>query len=173
MSTFRPPGTPPTRRSPRKAKVHARKKNTPSKLTMTEVPITMVPLSFAKKQFDKIRLEARVNARGCYIPKRAPRPDGYVRWTITKKQRKDLGLPGKGELSYYVHQLAWYCKNRTIPERHKKHLSHRCSDERCFNVEFPHVIEEDPDDNMARKNCVVICPKCQELICPHTPACIP
>ena len=138
---------------------------------MTEFPITVVPRGFSRRQYSKLCARATQNSRGCIIPKRAPNKDGYVRWTVTKGQRARFSIPGQGELNYYVHQLAWYCKTGTIPERNVEHLSHLCSDSRCMNAD--HLTVESPQANNSRKNCIVQCPCCKFILCKHEPRCIP
>lgn len=146
-------------------------KKAKAKGTTTKFPITIIPLWFAKKQLAKLTKTATVNNRGCFIPSRKPREDGYVRFTVTQDQRKKLGIPGVGELSYYIHQLAFYCKHGTVPTRNETHISHLCDDPRCFNAED--LVEEDPAYNNSRKNCRACCPWCGKNPCPHIPQCKP
>ena len=133
------------------------------------IPITDIPKSFADEKYKKVLSTAHEEG-SCIIPRRKPRKDGYVRWTVTSQQRQKLGLPGKGELSYYTHQLTFYSVHGYVPEKDAMHISHLCHNPSCMNV--LHLVEETPEENMARKNCFIQCPHCFCNLCPHEPRCI-
>jgi hypothetical protein len=141
--------------------------------------ITLVNRDYAKAQYRKVKAKGHRNRRGCVIPKRLPRDDGYVRWTIAKKAVetafKGASPMPTGEQSFYVHQLAYYAKYGTIPTRNHEHLSHLCDDSRCMNPK--HLVVESPKVNNSRKNCrvTVTCQHCGESTdaCAHNPKCIP
>jgi hypothetical protein len=108
--------------------------------------------------------------KGCFILDKVPRSDGYVRFSVAKGNSLEaLGIE-KGETTYYVHHLAWYVAGKQMPLPVIQHLSHLCGDSRCFNVD--HLIVESPVVNNSRKNCVVNCPHCSQLLCKHQPKCI-
>jgi hypothetical protein len=143
------------------------------------VLIAQVNRAYAKKQLKKLVGKATINLRGCIIPKRLPRKDGYVRWTISPAAVAEAfegaeTMPS-GEQSFYVHQLAYYAENGTVPTRNQEHLSHLCNDSRCMNTS--HLIVETPKQNNSRKNCrvTVECEHCckKTNVCEHTPKCIP
>jgi len=138
--------------------------------------LTDVDMAYAKQTHERFRKRSTTNDRGCYIPLKKPRNDGYVRFSITRGST--LTALGKltGEKTFYVHQLAWYACNRAMPKGTREQLSHLCSDSRCFNIE--HLVIEDAISNNSRKNCQVMatCPcSCNHtfLVCKHDPSCIP
>jgi hypothetical protein len=138
-----------------------------------KITILDVKRDYARAQFKKLRAKATVNGRKCVIPKRQPRVDGYVRWTIppgaVAEAFSDLAADERpqGEQSFYTHQLAYYAEHGTIPKRNEMHLSHLCGDARCMNPD--HLVVETPEENNSRKNCPVQveCTHCHQI----TPAC--
>lgn len=143
-----------------------------------DASITEVNMEFATKSYNTFKTNMAVNERGCFIPLKKPRPDGYVRFSITKGSAKaafgeDAPLV---ERTFYVHHLAWYAEGRPMPKRVVEHLSHLCNDSRCFNVD--HLVIESPVVNNSRKNCGfrVKCPcPCAVVFvsCSHVPPFVP
>jgi hypothetical protein len=140
--------------------------------------VDVLPLTFARQQFDRLKLKcSTLPSTKCLIPKRKPREDGYVRFTVTKDQAIQLGL-GSGEKSYYLHCLAFYCTHGYVPNGVGRHTSHRCHNPCCCNVD--HLVDETAEENNSRKNCLVWykCPheccinKPSTSMCSHTPPCI-
>lgn len=139
--------------------------------------IEAVDINFAKQAYSNyLRKRAKCdNNKGCHIPVKAPRSDGYVRWSITKGSTKAAFKQTCGERTFYLHHLAWYITGNPMPVPTKEHLSHLCGDSRCFNPD--HLAVESPTANNSRKNCLVTveCPCCTSVIwtCRHDPKCIP
>jgi hypothetical protein len=141
--------------------------------------ISSLNLEFAKvayqKQLKKRRHED--NGKGCHIPKKQPRDDGYCRFEVTKAQTAAAFGVAQGAKTYYIHTLAWYATGKSVPADHRsEHLSHRCGDSRCFNP--AHLVPESAAANNARKGCIaaVRCPcPCKQAfwVCTHKPRCIP
>ncbi len=106
---------------------------------------------------------------GCYLTKKKPRADGYV--------RVELKLDGKGYY-FYLHHLAMYVGGWVLPDGIKEHVSHLCANPKCFKPS--HLVIEPAKANNLRKNCPVSveCPhKCCENkkpinCCFHKPRCI-
>jgi hypothetical protein len=132
---------------------------------------------FAEELLASYKKKMTINSRGCWIPTKKPRPDGYVRFSVTKGNAKTafgIDEPEK-ETTYYLHHLSFLVENDwNLPERHVDHVSHLCSDPRCFNPE--HLLIESPKQNNSRKNCGQIfkckC-GCKVVACRHEPQCIP
>jgi hypothetical protein len=150
----------------------------PAKRVQTTAAITDVNMAFAQSSFAKYR-SSRINdpIKGCWIPDKVPRDDGYVRYSITAGSAAAAFGPGaaKKERTFYIHHLAFYATGHVMPERVNEHLSHLCGNSKCFNP--AHLIVEDPKTNNARKNCMgaVRCPcPCQKAFwtCVHEPKCI-
>jgi len=144
----------------------------------SEASITSVNMRFAKESYERFLKGARKNERGCLIPNKIPREDGYVRYSITKGSAVQAFGPGAElkERTFYVHHLAWYVAQKPMPVPRIEHLSHLCSDPRCFNVD--HLVVEIPKENNDRKGCgfIVTCPcPCGHVFnaCQHEPKCIP
>jgi len=137
--------------------------------------VTKINAAFAASILERFLRGKEINHKGCFIPNKQPRPDGYVRFSVTKgNSRKAFGVE-KGEQTYYLHQLAWYVAGNEVPnDSSVVHLSHLCLDPRCFNVE--HIVLESPKKNNSRKNCGKIhtCPNCEHTFsdCAHEPKCI-
>lgn len=142
---------------------------------MAEASINKVDKHFAHKSFMRFKEKCIVNDRGCWIPNKVPRKDGYVRYSITKGSAKQAFGPNapEKEVTLYVHHLAWYATDHRMPTPREEHLSHLCSDSRCFNPD--HLRVETPEVNNSRKNCGFLfdC-GCGETIlaCFHEPKCI-
>lgn len=138
--------------------------------------IVEVDLEYAKSSYKKFHDEKKVTCKGCFIPNKKPRKDGYVRYTVPKGSTLRAFGKQPGEKTYYIHHLAWYVNGREVPENsNTMQLSHLCDDPRCFNVD--HIVLETPKQNNSRKNCGVMvqCPcPCQHkfLVCDHEPKCI-
>jgi len=139
--------------------------------------IADVNIEFAIASYSRMLEKKTVNERGCFIPHKVPRSDGYVRYSITAGSAKTAFGPSAKEVerTFYLHHLAWYATGHKMPVPRKEHLSHLCSDSRCFNVK--HLIVETPEVNNSRKNCgyLVTCPcGCNHtfVACPHSPPCI-
>lgn len=78
--------------------------------------IEEVDYNFAKKSIDYFLIKKTINERGCFIPQKKPRRDGYVRYSVTKgSSMKAFGHEKLGEKDYYLHNLAWYVANRKVP----------------------------------------------------------
>ena len=140
--------------------------------------VTKVDLSYAQKHYRFQLSKKRINSRVCFIPEKQPRKDGYVRFSVPPGKAKEAFGPSaeEKESTFYLHHLAWYVAGKQMPLPRKEHLSHLCSDSRCFNV--AHLVVESPIVNNSRKNCgfVVTCPcPCNHefLPCDHKPQCIP
>jgi hypothetical protein len=132
--------------------------------------ITNVNMAYATKMHRKYLAKKTVNAKGCFIPDKVARSDGYVRCAIAKGNSKEaLGIK-KGETTYYLHHLAWYVLEKQMPVPVIQHLSHLCGDGRCFNTD--HLSIESPEVNNSRKNCKLHCPHCGNILCKHDPNCI-
>jgi hypothetical protein len=137
--------------------------------------ITEINIQFAKASFSRYVEKKEINLKGCFIPLKKPRADGYVRFSVTRGSTKNAFGYECGERTFYLHQLAWYASDYQVPlDSNLMQLSHLCLDSRCFNVK--HMVLESPKDNNARKNCGQIsqCPKCEHMFraCEHTPKCI-
>jgi hypothetical protein len=132
---------------------------------------------FAIRSYQGFLSRMTVNDKGCYIPRKKPRSDGYVRFSVTAGSTRSAFGESRGERTFYVHHLAWYASGHRVPSSSAwAHLSHLCGDSRCFNVE--HLVVEEPKANNSRKNCSVAirCPcPCQHVFwtCQHEPRCIP
>ncbi len=143
--------------------------------------ITDVDLKFAKKHYDRFLgiLKAEEGlGKGCFIPNKVPRRDGYVRFAVPAGSAKSAFGPDapEKERTFYLHHLAWYVTGHKMPTPVTEHLSHLCGDPRCFNI--AHLTVESPAANNARKGCLpaVRCPfGCAKAfwICRHEPKCIP
>jgi hypothetical protein len=143
--------------------------------------ITDVDLEFAKGSYERFLKKRKAEdgvGKGCFIPDKEPRDDGYVRFSITKGSAKAAfgpGAPAK-ERTFYLHHLAWYATGRQMPVPVTEHLSHLCGNAKCFNTD--HLKVENPATNNSRKGCMPAarCPcGCGHAswICPHDPKCIP
>ena len=163
---------------------------TPSQLcqkrvnTNTLASVIRLKLDFAvsRVRFHQQQLKKEDNGKGCHIPDKVPRKDGYVRIAVTKGSfnaaydEENRPKVAKEE-TFYLHQLAWYAAGNRMPSPVTEHLSHLCGDSRCFNV--AHLPVESPRANNQRKNCAVAvrCPNddCGQVIwmCTHEPRCIP
>lgn len=134
-------------------------------------------MAFARTSYARFVAKATTTSRGCLIPDKVPRDDGYVRYSITAGSAKQAFGPEaeKKEKTFYLHHLAWYVHGNKMPAPVTEHLSHLCSDARCFNV--AHMVVETPKENNDRKNCGfdVTCPHCDHTFvpCRHQPQCIP
>lgn len=137
--------------------------------------ITEIELSYAKEAYEKYLKSKSVNSKGCFIPRKKPRSDGYVRFSVPKGHSVRAFGYVCGERTFYIHQLAWYSNGYQVPDdSNRMQLSHLCSDPRCFNVK--HLVLETPKENNSRKNCtgVAECPNCSHAftVCKHRPKCI-
>ena len=136
--------------------------------------IAEVKLDYAERALKKFHNTKSVNSQGCYIPRKKPRKDGYVRFSITKGSSVNaLGYP-TGETTFYIHHLSWYVAGRSVPEDSTcAQISHLCHNSTCFNVE--HLVLEDPKTNNSRKGCLgtIKCDCCGHNIklCKHIPPC--
>jgi hypothetical protein len=136
-----------------------------------------IDIAFATKAYERFLSRMTINDKGCYIPRKRPRSDGYVRLSVTRGSTKSALGKVQGERTFYVHHLAWYVMGNKVPfSSQSSHVSHLCGDSRCFNVD--HLAIEDPIENNSRKNCIasVKCPcPCQHVFwtCQHEPRCIP
>lgn len=139
--------------------------------------IEEVASQFAIKAYKGFLARKETNYRGCYIPNKQPRGDGYVRFSVTAGSSVSAFGKTCGERTFYIHHLAWYATGRPIPkDSRSEQISHLCADSRCFNID--HLIIETPKQNNSRKNCKVIvtCPcPCKHtfFVCEHVPMCIP
>ena len=138
--------------------------------------ITEVDMQFAIRAYEKYLAKSDRNDKQCFLARKAPRGDGYVRWSVSKGSSLAAFGSVRGERCFYLHHLAWYATGHTMPAPRRQHLSHLCGESRCFNPEHLHV--EDPVTNNARKNCQVVgqcpCPcRCIFWLCSHQPRCIP
>ena len=143
-----------------------------------EASIECVNKDFATKSYNAYCAK-RIDdpsGKGCFLIKKVPRKDGYVRWAITKGS--SVAAFGKvcGERSYYIHHLAWYATDHDMPKPVEEHLSHLCHNSRCFNPD--HLTVESPQLNNDRKGCLVFakCPcPCGVVFwtCKHEPKCTP
>ena len=139
--------------------------------------IEEVDRGFAIKSYKRFLANKIVDSKGCFIPHKKPRDDGYVRFSVTKGSTQTALRKAGGERTFYLHHLSWYAEGFKVPESSTAmHVSHLCSNSRCFNIK--HLVLEDPKANNCRKNCLVsvACPcGCNHvfLTCKHTPRCIP
>ena len=125
------------------------------------------------------QLVAEDNGKGCFIPIKLPRVDGYVRITVTQgdfdRAFVENYTPIGKEETFYLHHVAWYAFGNDVPRPVAEHLSHLCGDPRCFNP--CHLVIESPKMNNQRKGCKVAvrCTHCGHVIklCDHMPGCIP
>jgi hypothetical protein len=154
------------------------KTNSSASISEANTPILAVNLHYARRAYARYLTKLSsddVNGKGCHIAKKAPRRDGYVRWSITKGSTKAAFGEVMGEKTFYLHHLAWYATGYQMPRPKIEHLSHLCGDSRCFNPK--HLCIESPTANNSRKNCAVVaqcpCPcKVTFCICKHIPKCI-
>ncbi len=139
--------------------------------------IEEVNLDFAIKSYKRFLANKIIDSTGCFIPNKKPRDDGYVRFSVTRGSTKAAFGETCGERTFYLHHLTWYAEGNRVPESSTTmHVSHLCSNSRCFNIQ--HLVLEDPRANNSRKNCLVsvACPcGCKHVFwtCKHTPRCIP
>lgn len=138
--------------------------------------ITEMNLPYAKDLLQKYLKKKTINNKGCFIPHKVPRKEGYVRISVTPgNTEKAFGGYYTTEKYFYLHQLAWHAAGKDVPlDSAVMHLSHLCSTPNCFNVD--HIVLETPLVNNSRKNCGVDhdCPKCGHVFsgCKHEPKCI-
>jgi hypothetical protein len=139
--------------------------------------IEEVSIQFALNAHHKFLERMSINERGCYIPTKKPRSDGYVRFSVTKGSSMSAFKKRCGERTFYVHHLAaWHATGNKMPDcRTKQHTSHLCGDTRCFRT--GHLCLEVPSANSSRKNCPIAtacpCPCNQAFwLCKHSPRCI-
>ena len=114
--------------------------------------ITVLQKEYAKQRLTAYTSKATQTSRGCLIPDKVQRSDGYVRFSVPKMAIAKAYIdPDQvtGERTFYLHQLAWFASDKKMPVPVIEHLSHLCNDARCFNVAHLHV--ETPQDNNKRK----------------------
>ena len=98
--------------------------------TSSLASVTRLKLDFAisRVRFYKRNLKKEDNGKGCHIPDKVPRKDGYVRITVTKGSfttaySKENRPEAAKEETFYLHHVAWYAAGKRMPSPVSEHLS--------------------------------------------------
>src|SRR4051794_2892901 len=83
---------------------------------------------------NSLQVEPEDHPLGCWIPKKVPRKDGYVRINIDMDCFEHAGITDcdSKALDVYLHLISFKAKTGDIPDGKTKHVSHRCGIPACF-----------------------------------------